>query len=276
MNKWYASFAIGLMACMSLASCSKEFRQYSQWSRKGTTSEKDSAAFYFYERGDYEKASLLFEELQSIYKGEDRARTVLYHYAESKFNYGLYVVAAYYYEQYSRLYPNDELASECAFKVAYCYYVESAPHYLDQEYTLKAIDQFQLYVNSFPETEQAIEAEKLMAELRERLAQKSFEQARTYLRVGNFRAAVTAFDVMIRQFPDSRYREEAQFLQFESAAELAEVSTQAKKRNRYLDALEYYENFVDRYPNSAYIKQAEGIYVRTKKNYGKMLAGQNS
>ncbi len=257
--------------------CAKELTKYNQWSRKGTLAEKDSAAFFFFERGDYEKASFLFEELQGAYRGDTRARTILYHYAYAKYHTGLYVVAAYYFENYTQLYPNDEKAAECLFMVAYCYFLESAPHYLDQEFTLKGIQQLQLFINTYPRNEKVSEANDLMRELRERLARKAFENAKQYYNLGdynytNYRAAVTALEVMIQEYPDSRYREEAQFLRFKSAAALAEVSIGRRKKNRYLDALDIYQEFVDRYPASVYLKEAEDIFVKAKKNLGKILA----
>ncbi|GAB4416070.1 MAG: hypothetical protein OHK0039_25170 [Bacteroidia bacterium] len=276
MKQW---FVIGLAAGMLWllgSACSPEFRQYTQWSRKGSIAEKDSAAFYFYKRGDYEKASLLFEDLRVAYRGTARARDVLYHYAYAKYHFGLYIVASYYFEEYARLYPNDVRTPECSFMLAYCDYLESAPYYLDQTFTNKSINQLQVFINSYPDHEKAKEANDLINTLRERLAQKEFETANLYYKIGNFKAAVTSFDVMIQEYPDSRYREEAQYLLFKSAAALAEISIADRKKNRYLDALEFYERFVDKYPSSAFLKDAENTYIRTKRNLGKLLAGENS
>ncbi|MEO1448100.1 MAG: outer membrane protein assembly factor BamD [Bacteroidota bacterium] len=251
--------------------CTPEYKQYTQWSRKGTISQKDSAAFYFYNRGDYEKASFLFEDLQNAYRGGERAKTILYHYAYSKYKFGLYVVAAYYFEQFTKLYPSDDLTAECSFMIGYCYYLESAPHYLDQTFTDKAISQFQLFVNNYPKSDKVDECNKLMTELRERKAKKAFESAKLYYKVGNHRAAVTALKVLIQEFSDSRYREEAMYLLFRSSVELADVSVNSKKKNRYLDALDYYTSFVDRYPNSVYLKEAEAVYMKAQKSLEKFV-----
>ncbi|MEL6651572.1 MAG: hypothetical protein AAFQ87_12295, partial [Bacteroidota bacterium] len=42
--------------------------------------------------------------------------------------------------------------------------------------------------------------------------------------------------------------------------------------NRYLDAIDYYEKFVDRYPNSVYLKDAENLFAKAKKSLGKLQA----
>lgn len=162
------------------------------------------------------------------------------------------------------------------YMVGYCAYLESAPHYLDQAATLKAISQFQLFINNYPYDDRSKKANELMTELRERLAKKAFENANVYYKIQNFRAATKAFEVMIQEFPDSRYREQAQYLWFKSAADLADNSIFSKKKNRYLDALDLYEKFVDKYPASPYLKDAENAYVKAKKGYGKVLAEEAS
>ena len=272
MQKLELKLIIAVILLAFFSGCSKEYKKNLQWSRKGSTAQKDSAAFFFYERGDYDKAAYLFEELQNAYRGQPRGKEVLYHYAYSKYNAGFYTLAAYYFEQYTKLYPNDEKAAECMFQVGYCYYLESAPHYLDQASTLKAIAQFQLFLNTFPRHEQTEKCNELMTELRERLAKKAFENANLYYKIENYRAAVTAFEVMVQEYPDSRYREEAQYLRFKAAVELADVSTSRKKKNRYLDAIEIYEEFVDRYPSSVFLKDAENTFGKAKKNLGKIMA----
>ena len=265
---------IGLVFLIALLStgCSKEYKQYTKWSRKGTITQKDSAAFFFYAKKDYDKASFLFEELQSAYKGQPRAKEVLYAYAYSKYGSGYYTTAAFNFDQYAKLYPNDAKTPESMYMVGYCAYLESSPHYLDQTATLKAINQFQLFINNYPADEKAEKSNELMKELRERLAKKAFENANVYYKIQNFRAAAKAFEVMIQEFPDSRYREEAQYLWFRSSADLAEKSIPSKKKNRYLDALDLYESFVDKYPGSPFIKDAEAAFIRAKKEYGKLLA----
>jgi outer membrane protein assembly factor BamD len=275
MNKRIIIFFLAIAALLLFASCNKEYRTYAKYSRKGSISEKDSAAFFYYRNGDYEKASYLFEELQSAYRGSARAKDILYHYAYSKFNFGLYVVSAYYFDQYAKLYPADEKTPECTFMVGESYYREAAPYYLDQDYTRKAISQFQLYINNYPLSDQVKEANRRMTELRERLAMKSFETAKLYYKLESYKAAVTSFQVMMQEYPDSRYYEEAMLYLMKASFNLAEISVPSKKKNRYLDALDYYERFVDRYPSSVHAKEAESYFDKIKKALGR-YSGEES
>lgn len=258
---------IGLMAC------NKDLKKHVQYSRKGTIAEKDSAAMFFYtERKDYDKAGFLFEELRNAYRGQDRGKDMLYYFADCKYQTSFYILAAYYFEQYAQQYPNDPRTEECVFKVGYCYYLQAAPYYLDQDFTRKTLAQLQLFINAYPFSDKVDEANKLMTEMRERLAQKDFEAAKLYYNISYYTSAITALEVFSQEFPDSRYREEAEFLQFKSAVLLADQSTDRRKKNRYLDALELYEKFVDKYANSVFLKEAENLYIKAKKSLGKTEA----
>ncbi|MEM6767153.1 MAG: outer membrane protein assembly factor BamD [Bacteroidota bacterium] len=264
-----------LLSCVLVGllsvSCSKETRKFRKYSTKGDISQKDSAAFYFYNKGDYDKSGFLMEELLPIYGGRPRAEEVLYHLAYSKYKQKRYLLAAYHFEQYAKQYANSPRSEECLYMVAYCYYTQSDPYYLDQGSTRKAIDQFQYYLVNFPESDRREDANGYLSELRERLANKTLEQAYLYFNTEQYKAAVTAFEVFMQEYPDSRYREEAEFMMFKSTVSLADASTERRKKNRYLDALDFYQNFIDRYPESGYIKEAEGIFGKAKKSLEKIL-----
>lgn len=258
-----------------LLACSTEKQTMNKYARKGNVSERDTAAFYFYEKGDYEKASFLLEDLLAIYRTDPRAEKVLYTYAYAKYKQRLYPIAAYHFEQYTLRFPNSDKVEECAYMIGYCFFKQTSPHYLDQTFTKKAIEQMQVFINTYPGSIKVEEANDVISKMREQLAHKAFEQAKLYLKLSNYKAAVYAFSNFIRTYPDSRYREEAAFRQIEAEVELAGASIASKKKNRYLDAIEMYERFVDRYPNSVYIREAETFYIKAKKNLGKILANQS-
>src|SRR5690606_5866563 len=109
------------------------------------------------------------------------------------------------------------------FISAYCYYVESPNHTLDQENTYRAIDALQLFINLYPKSERVEEASKLIADLRDKLEKKSYENAKLFYNIGgsgvdaqNYRSAVIAFKNSMRDFPDTKYAEEMQYLMVKS------------------------------------------------------------
>lgn len=250
---------------MLFTGCSKEHKVYKKLAIKGTVAEKDSAAVYFYNRGEYERAAFLFEELMGYYRANSRFQDMLYYLAYSRFNQKLYIEAAQYFDQFVRQFPNEPRAEECGFVLAVCYYNLALPYYLEQAPTLKALDQFQYFIASFPSSEKIKECDTYMIDLRERLARKAFEQAKLYYKIGNYKAGVAAFEAMTADYPDSKFRQEALFLWFKSAVLLADNSIPSKKKNRYLDALDLYRRFVDTYPQSEFMKEAQNLFDRAKK-----------
>ena len=259
-----------LLAAFTFSSCSKEAKKYRLWSQKGTVAQKDSSAFYFYERKDYERSAYLLEELLGYYRGNPRYEQIQYTLAYCFYNQRRYGMAASNFGNYMRLFPNEERTEECAFMLAMCYYEEALPWYLDQVPTQKALDQFQLFISSFPLSSRIAEAEKMMVGLRERQAEKAFEKAKLYYKIEDFKAGVKAFEYMIQRYPDSRYREEAQYLWFLASVRLADVSVKDRQRNRYRDAIEIYERFVDRYPSSVWLRDAEKTYAKAKEALGRI------
>lgn len=257
-------------------SCSKDVRQYRKYSLKGGVAEKDSAAFFFYKRGDYEKAAFLFEELLGYYRSNTRYQEILYHLAYSRYNQRRYLESSQFFEQFTKRFPNVERTEECAFLLAVSFYKLSLPYYLDQTPTLKAMDQLQYFLVSYPYSEHKEQSQEYMGDLRERLAKKSLELARLYYKREDYRAAVTSFKVFLQEYPDSRYREEGHFNWFLAAADFARNSTDRRKENRYKDALDVYEEFLERYPDSGYLKDAEQTFAKVRKELGEILIEKES
>lgn len=222
--------------------------------------DKDSAAYCYYERGQYEAAAIHFEELMGFYNVSPRGETIMYMFAQSKMRSGQLITAAYYFQQFVERYPNSDLVQEATYFIGYSYYLQSNDYELDQGETRKAIEYFSLYLQVYPGAERRAKVEEMIAELRDRLAHKAYNHAQLYLDMERYKAARVAFQVMLQEYPDSEYREKAQFGLFKSAARLAENSVQDKQYERYESAEDYYLRFVDKFPDSKFSREAEKLY----------------
>jgi outer membrane protein assembly factor BamD len=81
----------------------------------------------------------------------------------------------------------------------------------------------------------------------------------------NYQSAITSFKNLLEEFPNTENREKVLYLIQKSGFLLAENSVNAKKLERYEDATKAYVKFVDSYPESDYIKEAESIYDKSVK-----------
>ncbi|MGR3809186.1 outer membrane protein assembly factor BamD [Jiulongibacter sp. NS-SX5] len=251
-----------LVSAVTLFSCNKEF---SKLQKSGTTEAKYKAAVKYYNEADYFRASLLFDEIVPLLKGDSTAEKAQFYNAYCNFYQQQYQLSSYYFKTFYSTYANSPYAEEAFYMYAYSMYKDSPAYNLDQESTLTAIDALQTFINTFPNSEYADNCTQNLIDLRERLERKAYEKAFLYYKtsgvtIANYKAAVITIDNFKREFPDSKYNEELGFVQVKSQYELAENSFFRKQNERYVKTLELYEAFVDQYPNSSYNKELVKIY----------------
>ena len=233
--------------------------------KKGTTEEKFKAANEYYKEGEYYKAGILFEEIIPLLKGDSLAEQAQFYNAYAQFQQKQYSMSAYLFKSFYGTYANSPLAEEAYYMYAYSMFKDSPNFDLDQTSTLTAIDALQNFINSYPESKYVESSTQNLIDLRHRLEEKAYEKAKLYYKtsgvtIANFKAAVVAIDNFQRDFPDSQYNEELSYLKVQSQYDLAMVSYEIKQKERFTDVLKFYETFIDSYPKSKYIKQAEKAY----------------
>ncbi len=219
----------------------------------------------YYDNKEYSRASQLYQELVNIYRGTSRADQIYYYLAKSNYGQHDYVLASHYFRQLIKDFPRSEYGEEAQFLIGYCYYLDSPSPRLDQKTTEDAIDALQLFINIFPNSSRVAEANKLIDELREKLVYKSYLSGRLYYDLADYRAAVISLTNSLKEFPDSKYREELMFYLLKSKYLLGENSIDEKKRERLNSALDEYYTFVDEFPESKLRKEADRFFADTKK-----------
>lgn len=219
----------------------------------------------YYDKKDYSKSTQLYSELVNIFRGTNRSDQVYYYLAKSNFGQHDYLMAGHYFRQLIKEFPRSTFAEEAQYMIGYCYYMDSPEPRLDQKTTQDAIDALQLFINIFPSSTKVVEANKLIDELREKLVYKSYMNGRLYYDLGDYRAAVISLSNSLKEYPDSKYREELMFYLLKSKYLLGENSIEEKKRERLNAELDEYYSFVDEFPDSKYRKEADRFFTNTKK-----------
>lgn len=225
---------------------------------------KYEKAVEYFKNEKYNKAYPLFEELLTLYRGTPKAADVYYYYAYTNYYLGDYLLAAYHFQNYYKTFPNTDKSEECQYMVGYCYYLESPVYSLDQSYTIKAINEIQLFVNTHPESERLAKCNELIEELHNKLERKSFEIAKQYYETGYYQAAVVAFNITLNDYPDTKFREDAMYLRLKSAYELAQNSVDSKKLQRYIESQTAYFEFINDFPESPKAQAAIDMYLKIK------------
>lgn len=220
----------------------------------------------YYEKQDYAHAITLFEELLSVYKGTKKAEEIYYYYAYCNYGQEDYILAGYYFRSFVSTFPLSEHRIEAEYLSAYCYFLDSPVPSLDQTYTLKAIEEMQIFINNHPDSEKVNEANDIIDKLYSKLERKSYESARLYYDLSNYKAAIVALNTSLKDYPDSKYREEIMYLILDSSYLLATNSVASKKKERFQTAVNEYNNFTKLYPESEWTKSADKIYKKAKAN----------
>lgn len=142
---------------------------------------------------------------------------------------------------------------------AYCQYLFSPEYSLDQTMSLDAVQQLQYFIDRYPTSSRIPDCNKLIDEIRAKLETKAFEIAKLYYKTESYQAAVVAFKNLLREFPDTQYREEAYYYIVKSSYQYALQSVESKKVLRLNMSIDAYNAFMAIFPDSKYQKEVSGI-----------------
>ncbi|MCK5823811.1 MAG: outer membrane protein assembly factor BamD [Ichthyobacteriaceae bacterium] len=258
-------YSIYAVIALSFVSCS----EYEKVLKSNNVKDKYKLANELFEDESYTKAVKLYEQVAVSYRGTPDAENITYMTAESYYNLGDYLLAAYYYDRYVKSYPDNEKVEYAAYKKAYCYYLDSPRYTLDQSNTIKAIEEMQSFINKYNDSEKIEEANKNIRELSTKLELKDYEIALQYMKLENYKAANITFGNFINDFPDSELREDAYYNKFVSLFLYADNSYYSKQKERYTEAKTAYLLFKSRYPDSKNMKKADKYYEKVLKGIEK-------
>ena len=226
---------------------------------------KKAKAREYYENGQYVKATELLGQVLPRFRATEEAEDLNWMNAKSFYSMKDYFSASTYFKGYMDQYAYGKYAEEAAFMAAMCDYNLSPRAELDQDNTRAAIEGFNYFMNKYPSSSRTDECKKLIRELQERLVEKSYLSARLYYDMKQYKAAVVALNNSLKEYADTKYREEMMFLKLNSLYLYAENSMPDKQKVRYQDTLDDYYSFMEEFPESKYSRDVKRIYQATGK-----------
>ena len=259
---------LGALMMLLLILMSSACSDYQKLLNSDDVSEKYKQAEVYYNNGEYRKANRLFEQIIPKYRGKPQAQRIIFFFAESYFQTKSYYLAAYQYENFIKSYPKSDRVQEATFKAAKSYYFQSPRHSLDQEDTFTALEKLQVFLNLYPESEYADEANQMIAELQEKLEKKDFEIAKQYYTIRDYKAAIKANENFVSGFPGTKFREESLYIKFIASYEIAINSIDAKKQERLEELIQQYNTLLRYYPETLFLadldKRMTQVYTELK------------
>jgi len=246
-----------LVLSLLLSSCG----EYQKALNKGTSEEQYKMAVKMYEAQNYSKALRLFEKITPIYRGKPQMERIQFMVAQSNFNEKNYSIAGYYFDRFTKNYLKSSKKEEAAFLSAYSYKLASPRFSIDPTDTNKALESFQDFINTYPDSDKIDEANKYYSELRAKLEKKYFEIAKTYYRTAdydlrNYKAAIQAFDNLLEDFLGTKFKEEALYYRLKAAHDFVLKSTDRRKEERIEVAIEAYSKLEKSFPESQFMEDS--------------------
>jgi outer membrane protein assembly factor BamD len=217
-----------------------------------TPEQRFEAAKERFDKEDYLEAANQFTVITLQYQGSKVAADAQFYLAECRFMRGDYILAAFEYGVVKRNYPASPRVADAQFKLALCYYYRVPRPQLDQEYTRKAIDEFQSFVEYYPTHKSVPEAEEKIRELTRQLALRQFSSAELYATMGYTKAALFYYDSVIEKYHDTEFAPKAYLRK-------AEV---LRDKGRVPEAIAELSKLIARYPHSEELPDASKLRDR--------------
>lgn len=224
----------------------------------------------FYEKKRYPQANTVYESLIPVMKNTRNYEGLYYKYAYTFYHMKDYLSASYHFKNFIEFFPASKDAEEMEFMHALCLYKMSPKSSLEQTYTAKALEALQNFINTHPDSKRLDEGNKYVDESRKKLEEKEAKAAELYYNIGQYKAASISFRNLMRDFPESTSSDRYQYMVVKAWYNYARVSVSEKQEERYAATLNAYQELVDNYPKSPYLRDAEKLFTQADNNIKKL------
>ena len=257
---------LAIVAVAAMSSCKS---QYELLLNSNDTDAKYKAAFEFFNAKKYGKAASLFESLSVLTDGTERDDTVRFYWGLSNYNFKDYYTAETNFQKFYEVYPRSPFASQARFLRLDCLYRSTLRYELDQQPTYRAMSAISEYILEFPDNENMQTCKDMLTDLEGRLDKKAYEAAKLYYKMEDYLASRVAFRNVLKEDSENMYREDILYYIAMSSYKYAYLSVPAKQKERYMEFVDDYYNFIGELPESAYRKELDVVYAKAQKALGK-------
>ena len=194
----------------------------------------------FFEKENYVKASQQFNIIVDRASHTDLGDDALFFLAESYFLNKDYDLALVEFEKLVSRMGFSPYIEKSRWRICETLMLLSPNFYHDQESSKKAISQILEFLDDFPNSEYSKDADKLINELRTRLAEKNMETGKLYVKLKAYDSAIVSYKIVVNEFYDTKFFNDAN-MEIIRCLALQKKSDEAKQ---YLTDLEINEKSV--------------------------------
>ncbi len=223
------------------------------------------AADQYYDKKEYYKAQGLYEMVLTAFRGQEQAEQIYFKYAYTHYYLSEYELSSHLFKTFANTFINSTKKEEADFMSVYSLYKTSPVYKLDQSATEQAIEGFQLFANTYPNSSRLEQCNSLIDECRAKLELKAYESGRLYFDMKNYQSCVTSMQNLLNDFPETSNARQVRYLICESSYLLAENSIFEKQKERLLNAQENIQDFLRRYPSGRFVTDVKDLQKKISK-----------
>ncbi len=243
---------------------------FDQTLKSGDVEKKEKLAFELYEKEDFYKASDLFKSLIQDKKSGLGIEKMFFYYAMCDYKLGDFGLAAYEFERLIQKFPRGSFTEESQFYIGMSNFKKSPPSFLDQDYTHRAIESFQLFLDKYPNSKRKNQVNDKVELLTRKLEVKMYRQAKLFYQMGEFKSSAVFFNNLLIQFPDTEFAEEVNYLIAESKFRLAKKSVESRQIDRYKKSVNAAKTFNSKFKDSQYKNRISEIEKKSHEEITKL------
>lgn len=223
----------------------------------------------YYNLKKYKQASELLTDVVGAYDGSEEGARALYMMAESELRLKHYAIATELFIRYYNSYPKGEMVEQSRYYAGYALYKDMPDARLDQDVTLNAIRELQLFNELYPQNKRRNEVKEMLFALQDNLAYKELLSARLYYDLGmylgnNYHSAIVTANNALKAYPYNKHREEFYILLLRATYKEAVNSVEEKLQTRYRDVADRYFVYANEFPEGKHIKEAQKLYEKVQ------------
>jgi outer membrane assembly lipoprotein YfiO len=215
-------------------------------------SAKVAQAVKKYKEGHFASVKTLLDDVKLQCAGHEVMDSAEYYLAMSLMNMKDYPEAKVEFTRLAQDFPKGPFYDEAQFRIGYCVFKSSRGVDRDQAETSEAVKLLRDYVETNAAGPFADSAQKYMILATDKLAEKEFNSANFYRKIGEKEAAIVTYRTFVNDYPGSKYAVQAQLSMGQVLLELG----------RAAEAREALETLVAKEKQGDYVKKAQELLAR--------------
>jgi len=205
------SFLIFIISVFLFYSCSKKDKEIikSEPDEEVMVIAIYSEAVEALKKGDAYYAGKKFKEVESLLPQSSWAAKASLMESYSHYSRNAYSKSVFSLERHIQTYPADENVPYAHYLIAICYYEQILDEKKDLEPLLKAKEKFEYIIQTYPESDYAIDGKFKLDLIVDQLAAKEMSIARFYMKTQKWIPALNRLKIVVNKYDRTVFVEEA-------------------------------------------------------------------